>query len=314
MLHYVVILFVAYWGLVSELKAERINNRAIVKGQPLRAFRGRVMRSFWFSAKRHAVPKSLRRKFANIFAWNVDFNNGTARGDYWRFIVREKIRHGKHYGWGPIVAAEYIHRGRVYRAVRYQVRGQRPMYYSPNGRTLRTSFLPTPVKNARITSPFSPKRLHPVLKILRPHFGVDYAATAGAKVMSVSDGTVTSIGYNRISGHYIRLQHDYTRHTSYCHLKRIAKGLTLNKRVRQGQVIGYVGNTGLATAPHLHFSISERGRYVDPLNRKFSYHRPDIPANLRSAFQSKARLYLAKLPSWHNTSSNKPTRSSNTPR
>ena len=301
-------MFVYIIGIVTlvaslgvELKAERINNRAIVNGQPLRAFRGQVKRSFWHSARRYGVPKNLRQKFAKIFAWNVDFKRGTGRGDYWRFIVRERVRHGKHYGWGPIVVAEYIHRGKSYRAVRYQVRGQRTMYYDPEGRTLRTSFLPRPVKDAKITSGFSPQRLHPILKVLRPHFGIDYAANAGDKVMSVSEGWVTSIGYGHISGHYIKIRHDNFRESSYCHLQKIARGLTLHKRVKQRQVIGYVGKSGLATAPHLHFSITERGRYVDPLNRKkFSYHQPYIPENLRSAFQSKARFYLAKLPSWHN--------------
>ena len=292
-----IVMLVASLGM--ELKAERINNRAIVDGQPIRAFRGQVFRSFWHSAKRYGLSKNLRKNFAKIFAWNVDFKKGTGRGDYWRFIVRERVRHGKHYGWGPIIAAEYLHQGKFYRAVRYQVRGQRPMYYSPDGRTLKTSFLPTPVKDAKITSKFSPRRLHPILKILRPHLGVDYAATAGARVMSVSEGWVTAIGYTRISGHYIRLRHDNVRETSYCHLKRIARGLTLHKRVQQGQVIGYVGNSGLATAPHLHFSVTERGRYVDPLSRKFSHHRPYIPPDLLPAFKRKARFYLAKLPSWH---------------
>lgn len=294
------LLLIATLVIAPELRAERINNRAIVNGQPLRAFQGRVNRSFWISANRYGVPVNLRHKFAKIFAWNVDFKRGTALGDRWRFIVRERVRHGKHYGWGPIIVAEYIHRGKSYQGVYYHVRGQRPMYYYPNGRTLKTSFLDHPVKDVQITSKFSSQRLHPILKVLRPHFGVDYAATAGARVMSVSDGWVTAIGYSHISGHYIRLRHDRFRETSYCHLKRIAKGLRLHKWVQQKQVIGYVGNSGLATAPHLHYSLKERGRYVNPLSRRFSNHQSYIPNKYISAFKNNARFYLAKLPEWHN--------------
>lgn len=268
------------------------------RSYPLRRYKGRVDTDFSLSLHKSGVNRYLGASFRKIFAWHIDFDRDLRRGDRWRFVVREKLLGGEHLGWEDIIAAEYVHNRRRYRAVRYEVEGKKALYYFLNGESVARIFLPRPVKLGRVTSGFSRRRFHPVLKMMKPHMGVDYSASLGTEVLSIGDGTVVKAGYNNHNGYYIKIRHDAVYHSAYCHLQGFSVGLRRGKAVKQGEVIGYVGSSGRATGPHLHFSFYKHGKYIDPLGKKIPA-RMSVPARYRHAFQKTARLSFAKLPSWH---------------
>lgn len=256
----------------------------------LHSYHGVITSSFRASAQQEGVDSQLAAAFIDIFAPQLDFERDLRRGDRWRFALRDR-REG-------IGVAEYVpRRGPKLRAVRYEIAGRGARYYSPDdGNSMQLAFLRSPIKGGRITSLFSRRgRFHPLLKVVRPHFGVDYSARVGTEVMSVADGVVVRATYNRINGWYVKLLHYPFYHTAYCHLQKIAAGLKKGSAVRQGDVIGYVGASGRATGPHLHFSFYERGRYIDPL-RKRSPAKTSVPQPYRADFQRQARTWLTQLP------------------
>ena len=256
----------------------------------LHSYHGVITSSFRASAKQAGVASELVDAFMGIFEPQLDFKRELRRGDRWRFIIRNRQ--------AGIGAAEYLpRRGRKLQAVRYEVAGRNELYYSPDDSgSLQRAFLRSPIKGGRITSFFSRRgRFHPLLKVVRPHFGVDYSARAGTQVMSVANGVVVRATYNRVNGWYVKLLHYPFYHTAYCHLQKIATGLKRGSTVKQGDVIGYVGASGRATGPHLHFSFYERGRYADPLRKQFP-PKTSVPQPYRADFQQRARNWLAQLP------------------
>ena len=256
----------------------------------MHSYHGVITSSFQASAQRAGVDRELADAFIDIFEPQLDFQRELRRGDRWRFVIKDRQR--------GIGVAEYLQRrGRKLLAVRYKVAGRKEHYYSPdNSHSLQRTFLRTPVRGARITSFFSRRgRFHPLLKVVRPHFGVDYSARAGTEVMSVADGVVVRATYNRVNGWYVKLMHYPFYHTAYCHLQKIAAGVKKGTVVKQGDVIGYVGASGRATGPHLHFSFYERGRYADPLRKRFP-PKTSVPQPYRADFKQRARSWLAQLP------------------
>lgn len=159
----------------------------------------------------------------------------------------------------------------------------RSSYYDKNGKSLRKAFLKSPLRYRRISSYFSKRRFHPILKIYRPHYGIDYAAPIGTPVESIGDGRITVIGWKGGYGRYIKIRHNHTHETAYGHLSRFAKGLKKGSKVKQGDVIGFVGSSGLSTGPHLDFSVTKRGRYIDPL-------KIESPPALRLSTKDKERF------------------------
>lgn len=258
----------------------------------MHSYHGVITSSFRASAQQAGVERELVDAFMNIFEPQLDFQRELRRGDRWRFVVRNKQE--------GIGVAEYLPRqGRRLQAVRYEVAGQNALYYSPDSsHSLQRAFLRSPVKGGRITSTFSRRgRFHPLLKIVIPHFGVDYSARIGTEVMSVADGMVVRATYNRINGWYVKLMHYPFYHTAYCHLQKIAVGIKKGSTVKQGDIIGYVGASGRATGPHLHFSFYERGRYADPLRKRFP-PKTSVPQPYRADFKQRARNWLARLPAY----------------
>ena len=256
----------------------------------LHRYQGVITANFAVSARKAGVDRELAAAFVDIFASQFDFSRQSRRGDRWRFVAQDR----------GIAAAEYMpQRGQRLQAVRYEIVGKRARYYSPdNSHSLQRTFLPSPVKGGRITSTFSRRgRFHPLLKVVMPHFGVDYSARVGTEVMSVADGVVVKADYNRINGWYVKLLHYPFYHTAYCHLQKIAAGVKKGTAIKQGDVIGYVGASGRATGPHLHFSFYERGRYADPLGKQFPA-KTSVPQPYRAHFQQHARRWLAQLPSY----------------
>jgi murein DD-endopeptidase MepM/ murein hydrolase activator NlpD len=216
------------------------------------------------------VPPALIMEFTDIFQWDVDFLVDCRRGDRFDLLVARNYILGNDGKWrpggyAPIQRASYVAEDTLLRAYRYA--GNRIGYFSADGTPFAKAFLRSPLNYRRISSYFSRGRRHPILKIVRPHNGVDFAAAYGTPVVAAGDGVVRELGYERRGmGRFVRIRHTNRRfETLYGHLSRYARGLKVGKRVRQGEVIAYVGSTGLSTGPHLHYTFKIDGRAVDPL-------------------------------------------------
>ena len=262
-----------------------------------RSFFGNVNYSLWDSATQAGMPAQLISQLTEIFAWQVDFGREVRPGDKWRLVVDELFVRDKSIGWGSIQAAEYINREETYTAVRFELEDGRCEYFAPDGQSLRRMFLKSPIEFGRISSKFTKNRFHPILKRNRPHNGVDYAAPIGTPVRAVGDGRISYLGRNGGSGKMIKIRHNSTYVTAYLHLNAYKKGLRRGVKVKQGDIIGYVGKTGLATGPHLHFEFHEHGRYVDPMGIKFPSADP-VPAKKTDSFKQLVAEVLPLLPSW----------------
>ena len=255
---------------------------------------GVIDSSLFEAGQRAGLSDGLIMAMAEIFAWDVDFALDIRSGDRFTLVFEELFKGGEKIGEGPIVAAEFTNRGRQLRAVRYVDPTGRIAYFSPDGRSMRKAFLRTPVNFTRISSRFSFSRRHPVLHKMRAHRGVDYAAPTGTAVKASGDGRVVFVGRNGGYGRTVILQHGSVYTTLYSHLSRFSKGLRPGKRVEQGQTIGYVGSTGLATGPHLHYEFRVRGIHHDPLKVKLPQAAP-LAEQYMHDFREKAKPLLATL-------------------
>jgi len=206
----------------------------------------------------------LALQLSDIFAWDIDFSTDLRKGDIFKLVVESCYLNNEFKKYGKILAAEFINNKQIYRAFIFEHNGEVD-YYDDDGKSLRRAFLKAPLNFRRISSRFSKRRYHPILKIYRPHLGVDYAAPIGTPVSSVGDGTVTFAGYKGQNGKIVMIRHPNSFRTSYGHLSKIQKGIGRGVKVKQGQVIGYVGTTGLSTGPHLDYRIKKHNRFVDPL-------------------------------------------------
>ena len=209
----------------------------------------------------------LALNMSDIFAWDLDFTSDLRKGDVFKIIVEELYLNGSFKKYGDILSAEFYGNEGVFRAYRFEQNG-RADYYDENGRSLKKVFLKAPLSFRRISSSFSRRRLNPILKIYRPHYGIDYAAPTGTPVDAVGSGVVIFSGRRGEYGNLIIIRHRNGYSTRYGHLSRFSKAIRRGARVAQGDVIGYVGSTGLATGPHLHFEMRINGRPVNPLRAK----------------------------------------------
>ncbi len=232
---------------------------------------------------------------ADVFSGEIDFNSDLQPGDKFRVLVERHTREGKLSGYGAILAAEFVNDGRRLRAIRFTNDDGSPGYYDENGRSLKRFFLKSPLKfEPRITSRFSSSRKHPILGYARAHNGVDYYAPAGAPVGSVAPGVVTLAGWTNGGGRTVKVRHPNGYETEYLHLSAIA--VRAGARVGQGDLVGRVGRTGLATGVHLHYGLKKNGRYVNPVieHRNMPPGEP-VPAGLMSVFNSERDRYLTLL-------------------
>ena len=255
---------------------------------------GTIDSSLFEAGQRAGLSDSIIMQMAEIFGWDVDFALDIRAGDRFALIYEERFKDGDKIGEGPIIAAEFTNRGRRIRAVRYVDPAGYTDYFSEDGRSMRKAFLRTPVNFTRISSRFSFSRRHPLLHKMRAHRGVDYAAPRGTAVKASGDGRVVFVGRKGGYGRTIILQHGSTYTTLYAHLSRFSKGIRRGKRVEQGQIIGYVGSTGLATGPHLHYEFRVRGAHRDPLKVKLPQAAP-LAQGYMADFREKAKPLLAKL-------------------
>ena len=230
----------------------------------LRTSQGTIQSSLWNTMKDNNLDPMLALRLNNIYAWTIDFF-AIQKGDRFRVIFEEQYVDTTYIGIGEIYAAQFDHYGDELFAFRF-FQDERFDYFDEEGQSLRKAFLKAPLDFFRISSRFSHSRMHPVLRIRRPHRGVDYAAPKGTPVKTIGDGTVVARAYQRNGGgNYLKIKHNSMYTTTYMHLSGFAKGITTGARVKQGQVIGYVGSTGLSTGPHLDFRIAKNGQLVDPL-------------------------------------------------
>ncbi|MBK3519456.1 peptidoglycan DD-metalloendopeptidase family protein [Carboxylicivirga marina] len=258
---------------------------------------GVINSSLWNAMKENNVNPILANELSEIFAWTVDFF-GIEKGDNFKVFYEELYVDSVSIGIGQIHSALFHHRGRNYYAFKY-AEDSVEHYFDEQGQSLRKAFLKAPLKFSRVSSRFSHSRLHPVLKIRRPHHGVDYAAATGTPVYALGDGRVIARAYQkRGGGNYIKIKHNSVYRTVYMHLHGFAKGISKGTHVKQGQLIGYVGSTGLSTGPHLDFRVYKNGKPVDPLKIDAPPVNPVKEENMEafSAFIRPLKNQLDALP------------------
>ena len=244
--------------------------------------------SLWNAMITNGLPADLALELSEIYAWTIDFF-GLQKDDSIRVHYEEQYVDSTRIGIGHIYAAHFYHGKRWQDAYWFEnedIRG----YFDGDGNSLRKAFLKAPLNYKRISSHFSYARKHPVLKIVRPHTGVDYAAPTGTPVVSIGDGVVIEKGYKGGGGHTVKIRHNSTYTTAYLHLSKYGKDLRVGSHVSQGQVIGYVGSSGTATGPHLDFRIWKNGCPIDPLKMESPPVEP-VPAAYRTAFDSVVETY-----------------------
>jgi len=226
----------------------------------------------------------LSLELSDIFAWDIDFTSDLRKDDVFKIVVEGFYLQGEFKKYGVILSAEFINNGETYCAYRFEYDGKAD-YYDAEGKSLRKAFLKAPLNFRRISSGFTRKRFHPILKIYRPHLGVDYAASSGTPVSTVCDGTVLFAGYKGANGNLVIIRHPNGYRTSYGHLSKIKKGIRRGVRVDQGQIIGYVGSTGLSTGPHLDYRMQVNNRFINPFTLKVPRGKT-IPKNVMIAFNN----------------------------
>ncbi|MCW8890670.1 MAG: peptidoglycan DD-metalloendopeptidase family protein [Sedimenticola sp.] len=255
---------------------------------------GTITNSLYLSAQRAGLSDSLTMELANIFGWDIDFALEIRAGDQFSLIYEEEYLDGKKYRNGSILAAEFINQGKVFRAIRFEDDEGYGSYFSPEGESMRKAFLRAPVDFRRISSRFTKARYHPVLGKKRPHKGVDYAAATGTPIKAAGDGRVIFRGTKGGYGRTVILRHGSQYTTLYGHMSKYRSSVKSGSRVRQGQVIGYVGKSGLATGPHLHYEFRVNGVHRNPLTIKLPAAEP-LAKKYKSRFNKVSAPLLAQL-------------------
>ena len=255
---------------------------------------GVINSSLFLSAKRAGLSHNLTMDLANVFGYDIDFAMDIREGDEFELIYEKKVVNGKQVGTGNILSARFTNRGKTYTAVRYTNKQGNSSYYSATGESMRKAFIRTPVDFARISSRFSTGRRHPVLNKIRAHKGVDYAAPRGTPIKAAGDGRITLAGRHGGYGNAVIIQHGQRYRTLYAHMNGFAKGIRNGSNVKQGQIIGYIGTTGLSTGPHLHYEFQVNGVHVDPLSQKLPMADP-IASSEKARFMQLSKPLMAQM-------------------
>jgi murein DD-endopeptidase MepM/ murein hydrolase activator NlpD len=261
---------------------------------------GRIEASLFESAAAAGLPDKLIMNLAGIFAWDIDFVLDIRKNDDYYILFEEIYRNGKYVTNGEIVAAEFNNNGRTFQSVRFVDNSGRSDYFTPDGHSVRKAFIRAPVDFTRISSSFNPKRRHPILNTIRAHRGVDYAAPHGTSIKAAGDGKVIFRGRKGGYGNAVILQHGGNITTLYGHMSKFANSARLGKRVTQGQTIGYVGSTGLATAAHLHYEYRLNGVHRNPRTVKLPQAAP-IKDEYRADFLVATAPILEELDQYKRT-------------
>jgi murein DD-endopeptidase MepM/ murein hydrolase activator NlpD len=255
---------------------------------------GTIENSLFLDGQRAGLSNRLLMQLAEMFGYDIDFALDLRIGDRFAVVYEELYRDNEKLRDGDIVAAEFVNRGRSFRAIRFIDESGNSAYYTPEGDSIRKAFLRTPVDFARISSRFNPFRRHPILNTIRAHKGVDYAAGSGTPIRATADGKVDFIGVKGGYGRVVVLKHGSQYTTLYAHMSRYRSGLRTGSAVRQGQVIGYVGASGLATAPHLHYEFRVNGVHKDPVTVPLPRANP-LPRSVAAQWKAESAPVLAQL-------------------
>lgn len=264
----------------------REENGFAVSREPLKyqieqtTVRGTISSSLFQSVIDSGESEALAIQLADIFAWDIDFFHDIRVGDSFEAVVEKRYRNGRPAGTGRLLAANFTVQGETHYAFYFQDGDRAPGYYDRDGRSLRKAFLRAPLDFSRISSGFNMRRRHPITKQVKAHPAIDYAAPAGTPIHSVGNGTVRFAAYRRYNGNCVKIEHPNGWMTMYNHLSRFGKGIKIGTRVKQGELIGYVGSTGLSTGPHLDYRMYKNGKPVNPLKMKSPRARSISRANM----------------------------------
>lgn len=279
---------------VTQVQAAQLEKRLFVRT-------GIVQTSLYAATDAAGVPEGAANQLTEIFSGDIDFHHDLKRGDKFTVVYEMTYSNGELVSTGRIQAAEFINQGEAYRAVYFQGPDQKQgNYYTPEGKSLRKAFLRSPIAFSRVSSGFSSSRLHPVLNTWRAHKGVDFAAPIGTPVKATSDGTIATVGYQNGYGNVVTINHQGHYSTVYGHLSRFTKGLKRGQHVNQGDIIAFVGMTGMTSGPHLHYEFKIDGLQRDPLRVALPNSQPVRSAD-RTAFLASAENLIARINQLRNT-------------
>ncbi len=281
----------------GQLKAEQrqvaLESRLIMRS-------GKIQGSLFGATDAADVPDRIASEMAEAFSGDIDFHRDLRRGDHFSLVYEALYFDGQLVKTGRLMAAEFVNQGKVHRALYFKDAQGREGYFTPDGQSMKRAFLKSPMPFTRISSGFSNARYHPVLKEWRAHKGIDYAAPTGTPVRAIADSVVKFAGQQGGYGNLVILNHQGTYSSAYGHLSRFGKGIRQGARVSQGQIIGYVGATGLATGPHLHYEFRVGGVQKDPLALKLPTSYP-LDARARNQFMAGSRQMVQRLELLRNT-------------
>ncbi len=285
---------------IETLVATRIDDKFEVKivsksiEKQIASAQNTINNSLFLDGKEAGLSDNVIMQLANIFAWDIDFALNLRKGDQFTVVYEKQFVEGKEINSGKIISAEFVNQGRTHTAVRFEDKQGNVNFFTPKGDSLRKAFLRTPVDFARISSHFNLKRKHPVLNRIRAHKGVDYAARTGTPIKTTADGKIVFRGRKGGYGRVVIVKHRHKYSTLYAHMSKFKKGLKVGSKVKQGQVIGYVGKSGLATGPHLHYEFLVNGKHKNPLTAKLPHSLP-IERSLLAEFKKQTQPYLEQL-------------------
>lgn len=274
------------FSLTDSLTAWRDEKTVDIKTEQIE---GVINTSLWNAIKDANGDANLTMELSDIYSWTVDFF-GIQPGDTFKVVYENRYIHDECIGMGKILACYLNNAGSKHYAYYFEQNGN-GQYFDENGANLRKAFLKAPLNYRRISSTFSNARRHPVTKVVRPHHGVDYAAPTGTPVVTVGDGTVIEKGWDKKGGgNYLKIRHNSTYTTTYMHLNGFAKGIQKGSKVKQGDLIGYVGSTGISTGPHLDFRLNKNGTYINPLTFNPPSAEP-VSEDNKVAFEEVIKMY-----------------------
>ena len=274
------------FSLTDSLTAWRDEKAVDIKTEHIE---GVINTSLWNAIKDANGDANLTMELSDIYSWTVDFF-GIQPGDTFKVVYENRYIHDECIGMGKILACYLNNAGSKHYAYYFEQNGN-GQYFDENGANLRKAFLKAPLNYRRISSTFSNARRHPVTKVVRPHHGVDYAAPTGTPVVTVGDGTVIEKGWDKKGGgNYLKIRHNSTYTTTYMHLNGFAKGIQKGSKVKQGDLIGYVGSTGISTGPHLDFRLNKNGTYINPLTFNPPSAEP-VSEDNKVAFEEVIKMY-----------------------
>ena len=272
----------------SGLEIEQENRNIQIRNEMVS---GTIEDSLFLTGNRAGLSDKMIMKLASIFGWDIDFVLDIRKGDQFHAVYEQIYRDGVYLRDGDILAATFVNQGDRFRALRFST-GDGDSFYTPEGMSMRKTFLRAPLNFSYISSSFSPKRFHPILKRVKPHNGIDYRAPKGTPVYAAGDGKVIRSAHSQYNGHHVFIQHGNNIVTKYLHFTN--RNVKQNQRVKQGQVIGYVGATGLAQAPHLHYEFVVNGVHRNPRTVKLSKADP-LPEQIMAEYKSRTKPLLDQL-------------------